>query len=97
MGGFRLVFERKCPFTLWVTDEELIEKVGHHIMQAEDLKVKILIKVSQYSSHSSHLDKIFALDRELMRDLPILESSFLVLQTTSLFTRTLAIRWTTST
>ena len=46
VGGYRCVFDRKCPFTLWVTDEALVEKVGHHIMQAEELRVKILIKVS---------------------------------------------------
>lgn len=36
------MYERKCPFTLHVIAPELIEKVGHTIEQAEELKVKIL-------------------------------------------------------
>lgn len=31
VGGYRLVYDRKCPFTLHVVAPELIEKVGHTI------------------------------------------------------------------
>jgi len=31
MGGYRLVFDRKCPFSLHVVHPDLIEKVGHTI------------------------------------------------------------------
>lgn len=44
MGGFRLIYERKCPFTLYVVDDELIEKVGHTIEQDEEMPVRILVK-----------------------------------------------------
>lgn len=37
IGGYRLIYDRKCPFTLHVVDEELIEKVGHPIEQEEEL------------------------------------------------------------
>jgi len=50
VGGYRLLYDRKCPFTLHVVDDELIEKVGHTITQAEDLRVKILLKVSSLIS-----------------------------------------------
>ena len=53
MGGFRLVYDRKCQFTLHVVAPELIEKVGHTIQQAEELRVKILAKVSDNLSDLS--------------------------------------------
>lgn len=46
VGGYRLVYDRKCPFELHVVDEQMIEKVGHPVQSAEDILVKILVKVS---------------------------------------------------
>ena len=44
VGGYRLIYERKCPFMLHVVDEQLIEKVGHPIAEAEEMPVRILLK-----------------------------------------------------
>ena len=41
-----MIYERMCPFTMHVTDEEMLEKVGHEVMTAETLLVKISIRVS---------------------------------------------------
>lgn len=45
MNDYRLVYERKCPFTLVLFDERLIEKVGREMVdEHEDLLVKLLVK-----------------------------------------------------
>lgn len=45
MYDFRLVYERKCPFTLLLRDREMIEKVGRdEIREDEELTVKILLR-----------------------------------------------------
>ena len=45
VGGYRIVYDRQCPFSLHVVDEEMIERVGRPVASAEDLLVKILVKV----------------------------------------------------
>lgn len=40
------MYDRKCPFEMHVIDEQIIEKVGHPVQCAEDIIVKILVKVS---------------------------------------------------
>lgn len=51
VGGYRLIYDRMCPMTQWVIDEEMIEKVGHPVNTEESLAVKILIKVSTQSRY----------------------------------------------
>ena len=44
---YRLVYERKCPFSLLITDEEMLEKVGRkEVRETEELIVKILVRGS---------------------------------------------------
>ena len=44
VGDFKLIYERKVPFSMHVVDEEMIEKVGHPVQCEEDIMVKILTK-----------------------------------------------------
>lgn len=45
MNDYRLVYERKCPFTLRLKDTELISKLGKETVdEQEDLIVKLLVK-----------------------------------------------------
>ena len=47
MHDYRLVYERKCPFSLLITDEEMLEKVGRkEVRETEELIVKILVRGS---------------------------------------------------
>ena len=46
VGGYRLIYDRMCPMTQVVIDEEMIEKIGHPVESFEKLQVKILVMVS---------------------------------------------------
>ena len=46
VGGYRLIYDRMCPMTQVVIDEEMIEKIGHPVETFEPLQVKILVMVS---------------------------------------------------
>ena len=48
MYDYRLVYERKCPFSLLITDAEMLEKVGWpEVREQEELTVKILVRGSE--------------------------------------------------
>ena len=63
VGGFRLLYERKVPFELVISDQEVIEKVGEPVIRPEEMLIKLLISVSLPPFHSffTHLNnfKIF--------------------------------------
>ena len=46
VGGFRLLYERKVPFELVISDPEVIEKVGEPVIRPEEMLIKLLISVS---------------------------------------------------
>jgi hypothetical protein len=45
VDGFRIVFERKCPFEINLIDPEVLQRVGHEVSSQEEIIVKILVKV----------------------------------------------------
>lgn len=48
VGGYRLIYERKVPFELVISDPEVIEKVGEPVIRPEEMIIKLLISVSTH-------------------------------------------------
>jgi len=49
IGGYRTIYERKCPFEIILNHEEVARRVGHKVSTFEDLIVKILARERGHS------------------------------------------------
>ena len=50
VGGYRLVYDRKCTVKFVVEDPEMIEKIGDVVSSMEEVQVKISVRVSRLPS-----------------------------------------------